>query len=255
VTAAEIGRAHFHLGQYRQAHSAFRQAVVLRPQRVESAIYLLATSFLIGDRVQALTILEALLQGGAKDLYLAVSLSGEQRFLADPGVRTLLERHAIELAIDPGLGTVNGVTIGSPRNAVVEAFDVPESQRQADNFSAAAGPGVIWAFTFDDQHRLREMAIDVDRLMRYTPYRLRLVSHPDWIPTPASTLAALGPPLESRANGTQLSSSWAFGHHVVTMEFSSLARSTHFGLADGAASLHWLQLSRGASPSPDRMSR
>ncbi|MEJ2582280.1 MAG: STAS domain-containing protein [Acidobacteriota bacterium] len=46
IVAAESGRAFFHLGRYQEAHSAFRQAVRLFPTRVESAIYLLATSYL-----------------------------------------------------------------------------------------------------------------------------------------------------------------------------------------------------------------
>ncbi len=253
ITAAEIGRAHFHLGQYRPAHSAFRQAVALRPQLVEAAVYLQATSFLLGDRVQALTVFESLLQSGARDLYLAVTLAGERRFLADPGVRTLLERHTIELDLDVARGAMRGVAIGAPRDEVIAAFEVPPTRGGTSALSAAAGPAVIWAFAFDCEDRLREMAFEVDHMMRYTPYRIRLAGHPGWQPTPASTLAALGPPDQRRTSQDGLSWGWRFEDHVVTMEFSSGARSDLLGLPQGAASLGLLEIVR--APNPDRMPR
>ena len=74
ITAAEIGRAFYHLGRYREAHRAFREAVRLHPERAETAIYLEATSYLVGDTVQAYTILREILRSGARDLYLAVTL-------------------------------------------------------------------------------------------------------------------------------------------------------------------------------------
>lgn len=253
ITAAEIGRAYFHLGQYRRAHRAFRQAVALRPQRAESAVYLQATSFLLGDRVQALTIFEELLKSGARDLYLAVTLSGERRFLGDPGVQKLLERHAIELRVDPAGGTVNGVTIGTPRDQVAEAFGIPPSRRQTEALSAAAGPAVIWAFTFDATGRVQEMAIQTDHLVRYTPYRLEMVGHPGWTPTPAATLAVLGPPMRSQSDDAALTWSWSFGEHVVTMEFAGAPPLTHLGLGEGAAALRSLHVTVEVPPNPDRM--
>ena len=44
ITAAEIGRAYFHLGHYHESYRAFRQAVRLRPDRVETALYLRSLS-------------------------------------------------------------------------------------------------------------------------------------------------------------------------------------------------------------------
>ncbi len=100
ITAAEIGRAYFHLGRYGEAHRAFREAVRLHPERAESAIYLEATSYLMGDSEQAYAILREILKSGADDLYLAVTLPGERRFLADPEVHQIIEEFSVDLTID-----------------------------------------------------------------------------------------------------------------------------------------------------------
>ncbi len=91
ITAAEIGRAYFHLGRYREAHRAFREAVRLHPERAETAMYLEATAYLVGEPEQAYAILSEILKSGARDLYLAVTLPGERRFLADPRVHEIIE--------------------------------------------------------------------------------------------------------------------------------------------------------------------
>ena len=95
ITAAEIGRAYFHLGRYSEAHSAFQEAVRLRPQRAETALYLEATSYLLGDRDQAFAIFRAVLSSGARDLYLALTLPGERRFAAEPEVQSIIEEYVV----------------------------------------------------------------------------------------------------------------------------------------------------------------
>ena len=90
--AGEAGRAAFHLGHYRTAHDIFRNVVQARPIVLEPAIYLESTSYIMGDHRQAFAIFEAILQGGAQDLYLAVTLPGEKRFLLEPKVQAIIKK-------------------------------------------------------------------------------------------------------------------------------------------------------------------
>ena len=69
----------------------------LFPTRVESAIYLLATSYLLDDRDQAYEILRAILDSGARDLYLVMTLPGERRFAADPDVQAIIGPRGLNL--------------------------------------------------------------------------------------------------------------------------------------------------------------
>lgn len=253
ITAAEIGRAHFHLGQYRTAHRAFRQAVTLRPRRAETAVYLQATSFLIGDRVQALMIFEQLLMSGARDLYLAVTLPGERRFLTDPGVLTLLERHAVALELNPDRGTFNRVAVGASRDDVASAFEMPVSQSSGRVLSASAGTATMWAFIFDADDRVEKIVVDVDHMTRYTPYRIRLAGHPEWLPTPAATVSALGPPTESRVEDESLFSVWALDGCRMSFEFRQPRRPYPVRIPEGSASLQVLQITSPAVKKPDRM--
>ncbi len=112
VVAAEIGRAYFHLGDYETANGFFRQAVVLRPQRAETALYLQATSYLTGDREQAYAIFREIVSSGATDLYLAVTLPGERAFLGDPEVWEILDELGTEVEIDVDQGSVFDLQLG-----------------------------------------------------------------------------------------------------------------------------------------------
>ena len=100
IVAAELGRAYFHLGRYSEAHQRFRQAVTIHPDRAETALYLEASAYLMGDLDQALLILREILRSDARDLYLAVTLPGERRFLAEPEVWAVLDAHRISMEID-----------------------------------------------------------------------------------------------------------------------------------------------------------
>jgi len=91
IVAAELGRAYFHLGMYPESHQRFRRAVSIHPDRAETALYLEATAYLLGDREQAFLILREVLKSGARDLYQAVTLPGERRFLGEPEVWELLD--------------------------------------------------------------------------------------------------------------------------------------------------------------------
>lgn len=254
ATAAEIGRAYFHLGRYQEAHEAFRQAVRVRPQRAETAVYLEATSFLLGDRVQALTIFEELLKGGARDLYLAVTLPGEKRFLADPGVQTLLERYAIPIALDPQSGSLGGIGLGAARDEVVASFSVPLDPGNRRSLSASAGPATIWGFAFDTGGRLAEIVVQVQNLERYTPYRLTLAGQPDWVASPAATVAALGPADKILASVPgQLAMEWHNEGARLRFDFAEARAPRPPDIPEGSAVAQVIRLTNADPSSPDRM--
>jgi tetratricopeptide (TPR) repeat protein len=254
ITAAEIGRAYFHLGQYQLADRAFRQAVRLHPERVETAVYLEATSYLLGNRGQSLLILNELLESGARDLYLAVTLPGERKFLADPEVQSVIARHAVPLEINPELGTINGVALGTPKSDVIVSFSASSSDPGAPTLSASAGPAVIWAFTFDHNERLNGVLLNAENLYRYTPYRLHFGDQLDWRATPAAAAAVLGPPenLESTDAG-DLVARWDRPTHGLTLYFATPRAPRPEGVPPGAAMLRAVQLDRRSPRPTDRM--
>lgn len=143
IAAAEIGRAYFHLGRYEPANRAFREAVALHPERVETAIYLEASSYLTGDSKQAFLIFEELLRGGARDLYLAVTLPGTRRFLAEPEVQAILARHAVPLEVDVREAVSMGVRLGDSHDAVVKRLGAPADGPSTGALTGEAGPAVI----------------------------------------------------------------------------------------------------------------
>jgi tetratricopeptide (TPR) repeat protein len=244
VSAAEIGRAYFHLARYHEAHNAFREAVRLHPERVESAIYLEATSFLVGDRKQALLIFEEILKSGARDLYMAVTLPGERRFLADPGVRAILADHVIPLDIDVESASVLGASLGDSRDRVEALLEAETSDRSATSLTASAGPAFIWGFVFDQDQRLGEIVLQTENLFKYTPYRVRLGDGVDWSATPAAVLAAWGPPettFDTPDHG--LAMTWKWPKHRSTLEFASRQKPRPAEFAEGAAMLKAIILS------------
>jgi tetratricopeptide (TPR) repeat protein len=245
ITAAEIGRAYFHLGRYREAHRAFREAVRLRPDRAESAIYLEATSYLVGDTKQAYAILREILDSGARDLYLAVTLPGERRFLADPRVHEIIDEFAMDLEIDVEGARFLGVSLGDSRASAVEALEARSADPDAPALTASAGPALIWAFVFDPEQRLEEILLHADNLLRYTPYRLRLVDGLDWRATPAAAIAALGPPSETASSAHDgISLGWDRAGHRLILDFGAPRAPIPFGLSEGAAALRTIQLKR-----------
>ena len=251
VSAAEIGRAYFHLGRYREAHRAFREAVSLHPERVESAIYLQATSFLVGDREQALTIFEEILKSGARDLYMAVTLSGERRFLSDPEIRAILAEYAIPLDVDIGHASVLGVSLGDSRVQVEAQLGAGSSDQAATALTASAGPALIWAFVFDRDQRLVEIVLQADSLFRYTPYRLQLGDGIDWRATPAAAMAAWGPPantIDTSDHG--LAMTWDLSNHRLTLEFASPRKPFLEDIAEGSVTLRAATLSIQPKVSP-----
>ena len=238
VSAAEIGRAYFHLARYQEAHNAFRQAVTLHPERVESAIYLQATSFLVGERKQALLIFEEILKSGARDLYMAVTLPGERRFLADPEVRAILAEHITPLEVDIENASVLGVSLGDNRDRVDAVLEAESSDQSATALTASAGPAVIWAFVFDQEQTLVEIVLQADNLFRYTPYRIHLGNGVDWRATPAAALAALGPPtttIDTPDHG--LAMTWKWPTHRLTLEFATPREPRPAEFAEGGAML------------------
>lgn len=254
ITAAEIGRAYFHLGRYDEAHQAFRQAVQLRPQRVETAIYLEATSYLVGDTEQAYSILREILKSGARDLYLAVTLPGEKQFLADPKVHEITDQFAVPLEIDIEGGRVHGVGLGDSREAAVTKLEARSSDPNSNTLTASAGPALIWAFVFDDQHGLEKIIVQADHLFRYTPYRLRFEHGLDWRLTPAAALVAWGPPVRTEPSGDDgMLVSWQFGTHRADLHFGRPRDPRPPGIAAGVAVVRSVHLSRQSGVSADRM--
>ena len=135
--AAEAGRTAFHLGLYEEAFAILKPVVRARPVVLEPALYLGATSFILGHRDQALVVLEAVLASGTRDLHLAVTLPGEKAFLADPQVRALLERYAVTLPVDFDAGSCLGLHLGQPRAEVASVLGAGPGE---GNLGARAGP-------------------------------------------------------------------------------------------------------------------
>ena len=243
ITAAEIGRAYFHLGSYRLAHRAFREAVSLHPERAETAIYLEATSYLLGEREQALAIFREILASGAKDLYLAVTLPGERQFLADPEVRSILAEHAVPLDVDPQRGSVMGVTLGEDRENVAAALSARSADPTAPTLTAHAGPAFIWGFVFDAEQRLVEIVLQAENLLRYTPYRLRFGDEVDWRATPATVTSFWGPPTEmitDEDGGVEMT--WNFEGHRLALGFARPRGPGPIDVAEGVAVLRSVRL-------------
>jgi hypothetical protein len=203
VLAAELGRAHFHLGNYRTAHDYLRQAVILHPERIESALYLLATSYVLGNHDQALSILQEVLRSGARDLYLAVTLPGERSFLADPAVWAVLEQHSVPLDVEAAEGSVGSVRLGQQRSQVVSALGIPTGVTSKAEVSARAGPYAIWSFAFDEHDTLVGITLSIENIVKYTPYRPH-IGGLEWRTTVAELLATLGPPATTRSLGEDL---------------------------------------------------
>jgi tetratricopeptide (TPR) repeat protein len=254
ITAAEIGRAYFHLGRYREAHRAFREAVLLHPERVETAIYLEATSYLMGDSEQAYTILREILRSGARDLYLAVTLPGERQFMADPEVLEIIEEFAIILTVDVERARILGVSLGDSRDVAVERLDARSSDSNASALTASAGPALIWAFAFDTEQLLHEIVLHNENLFHYTPYRLQFDDGLDWRLTPAAAIAAWGAPshIDTSRDGGMVAA-WDFAGHRLTLDFGRPRSPKPPGIAEGAAILRMIQLTRRTEDSAGRM--
>lgn len=220
VLAAEIGRAHYHLGDYEAANQAFRRAVGLRPQRVETALYLQATSYLLGDHAQAYAIFREILKSDATDLFLAVTLPGERTFLADPAVWEILDELATVVDVDVDRGSLLGVTIGDPRAEVERTLGVGSSS-PGETLTARAGPHLTWAFGFDEHEILSQIMLHNDNLVRYTPYRLELSNNLDWRSAPAAATSALGAPESTSTSGVEVVVMvWRRGDLRLTLEFA-----------------------------------
>lgn len=222
VIAAEIGRAHYHLGDYHAANTALRRAVALRPQRIETALYFEATSYLIGDRDQAYVIFREIIASGATDLYLAVTLPGENAFLADPVVWEILDELATTVEVDLDRGTMRGVELGQQRTLVEEQLGAP-SDISGGALTARAGPFLTWAFGFDESGKLAQIMVHNEHLIRYTPYRLDLGSGLNWRSTPEIATSTLGAPLSTSTEGDDLVVMvWLRDQVRITLEFARM---------------------------------
>jgi hypothetical protein len=247
AVAVELGRARFHTGDYAGADRSFRAAVRVHPEQVEPALYLQATSYLLGREEQAFAIFRAILASGAHDLHLAVSLPGESRFLAEPEVWRALAAAARPLPVGVRTGTAFGVALGEPRATVVAALGAGADTADAPAITSHAGPHSLWALAFAADGRLAEVVVDAENVVRYTPLRLALDGGLDWRSSPASCVAVLGPPADERptADGRQLS--WRGDGHTATLAFGPSRQPAPPGLEDPAAMLKLVRLVRRPS--------
>lgn len=250
ITSAEIGRAYFHLGRYEAANRAFKTAVAIHPEIPETAIYLEASSYLTGDTRQAYLIFEELLKSGARDLYLAVTLPGSRRFLAEPDVRDLLARYAVPLDVDVREAAVMGIALGDSHVDVIEKSGASAADPTARTLTAEAGPAVLWAFAFDSNQFLTEIVLNISNLTDYTPYRPSFAAGIDWTATPAAAIAAWGIPTSISEDADHgLVVTWNFdGHHLVAM-FGPPAGLRPPDFPEGAVMIENLRLSAGHAPS------
>jgi len=222
VVSAEIGRAQYHLGDYLAANATLRKAVGIRPRRIETALYLEATSYLVGDRDQAYAIFREVLASGATDLYLAVTLPGETAFLTDPKVWEILDEFArpVDVAVDRG--SMLGVELGQSRPDVERRLGA-SAETPGDALTARAGPFLTWAFGFDESGTLVQIMAHNQHLLRYTPYRLDLGTGLDWRSSPEDATSALGAPRSTSTEGEDLVvMEWHRDGVRLTLEFAPL---------------------------------
>lgn len=218
--AGEAGRAAFHLGQYRTAHDIFRKVVQARPIVLEPAIYLEATSYLLGDHRQAFTIFEAILQGGSQDLYLAVTLPGEKRFLLEPEIQAIFKRHAQPLVVRPASATIQGVRLGQNRLDIAGGLGI-EAPGGESTLVARAGPFLTWVFSFDENDLLTEIVLNTEILSRYTPFVLDLADGISWKSTPIACIGGLGAAHQSSTTDDgALILTWHYSEASLDMVFS-----------------------------------
>jgi tetratricopeptide (TPR) repeat protein len=244
IVAAELGRAYFHLGRYAEAYTRFREAVTIHPDRAETALYLQACAYLVGDLEQALLIFRAVLESGARDLYLAVTLPGERRFLAEEQVWAILESHRVSMGLDLEHGRLLGLELGDPRSKVAATLGSSPSTAEGPSLTAEAGPHLVWGFSFDDRDRLREVVIHVENLVKYTPYRLGIGAS-DWRTSPAELTAALGATSTTGSDVDRiLVMSWERGGFTISAAFGHPRPPRPPGLSPGAAMLRLIRLTR-----------
>jgi tetratricopeptide (TPR) repeat protein len=244
IVAAELGRAYFHLGRYPEAHQRFSRAVTIRPDRAETALYLEASAYLLGDLDQALMILRAILASGARDLYLAVTLPGERQFLAEDSVWATLEARRVSMDLDLDRGSVFGISLGDPRSKVAARVGASPSTADGAALTAEAGPHVVWGFAFDDRDCLHEVVVHVENLVKYTPYRHGIGAR-DWRTSPAQLIAALGPTsVAADGNDQVVVMSWKREDFTISAAFGHPRPPRPPGLDPGVAMLQLIRLVR-----------
>jgi len=241
----ELGRALFHLGRYPEAYRNLQAALKIQPRRMEIGVYLEAAAWATGRREEALQIFDAILASGARDLYLPVTLPGERSFLANAEVWEILARHRRPLPVDLEAGSLGGVALGDSRSHVVEVFHLPASLGREPVIRARAGPEVLWFLHFDPADRLDDIVVDVQHVLRYTPYDLRSASGLDWKSTPAQAMVELGPPAATTSgpDGT-LILDWHFPKAMASLEFGKPPQPLPPSLKGQAATLLRMRLHR-----------
>jgi tetratricopeptide (TPR) repeat protein len=242
---AELGRAHFHLGQYQEADERFRKAVTVHPDRIETALYLQASSYLLGNTEQAMMVFREVVRSGASDLYQAVTLPGERAFLADPEVWSILDAHARSVRLDTAEGAFQSVHLGQTRQQAEVTLGTGGADTESSTLAARAGPKMVWAVTFDDADAVAEIIIDAEHMLKYTPYRLEVDDGVTWRSTPADAVARLGPPdITASDELGNLLFSWTRDQVTLALEFGQPDPPRPPVLSDDAAMLRLVRLRR-----------
>jgi|GEM_PF-1870200 len=249
AVAAEMGRAHYHLGRYAEARGWLERAAAIHPERVETALYLEGASYLSGRRETALGILRELLRSGATDLYLAVTLPGERGFLRDPEVREILEEHSRPLEVRLSEGRFGPVRLGDARRLAERALGATPGAAASGTLVARAGPHPIWALTFTDSGALAQVTADADRLLRYTPFRLQLDHGLDWRATPSAAVALLGQPARTATEEELELMTWYAHGSALTLGFGPPLPPVVPPMTAGATALR-LVILHGTSDGP-----
>ncbi len=230
--AAQLGRAHFHLAEYASAHRWIRVAASVQPQNIEVGIYRQASAYLSGHHDEAFAVFEQILRSGAQDLWLPMTLSGEDAFRTEPRVQALLEQYTRTLPIDLGTGALAGARLGQPRSDVVAAFGAVDVE-EGRFVSARSGPIVLWSLEFDAHDQLIGIIVNVTGMILYSPLRPAFGGQLDWRAQPHDATAVLGPPIESHnPTGSLQTLTWQIDRVRTEMDFEVLPPHSKAGPTD-----------------------
>jgi tetratricopeptide (TPR) repeat protein len=239
LVAAEYGRALFHLARYSDAYHWIVRAAAIRPDNIEVGIYRQAAAFLTGRHDEAFALFEQILRSGAQDLWLPITLCGEDRFLAEPRARQLLREYARTLPIDLQAGGLAGAQLGDSRDAVVAALGA-SGGGDGRYLSARSGPVLLWSLEFDDDNRLIGATVNVTGMVRYSTLRPSLDNRLDWRATPAAAADVLGSATSRHTSeGDSITMTWQLDTVDVEMVFAAgTSQLVPEAAADRSGQLH-----------------
>ncbi len=242
--SANLGVSCFHLARYERAYRLIRSAADIKPRNAQMAIYREAAAWVTGRRDEALQIFEGILASGARNLFPAVTLPGERQFFSDPRTWSILLKHAIPLEANVKAGTFAGIGLGSSRKDVARIFHLGHAGGTRPVLEARAGPRVLWAFSFDAAGRVREILIDAQNVLRYSPYTIALDRTHDWTTTAAGAIGLLGKPAVTHPEKNHgLVLRWNETDHFSELEFGPPEDPPPPMIPQGTAMLRMIRMS------------